>query len=782
MNSLFRWRVAVLTAAVLAAAGAARAQQKPHIGYVYPAGGRQGSVLEVTVGGQYLSGVADVYISGKGVRAKVIKHTRPLSRKQLNDLSKKLRELGKLRGRKAVGGKKGAKAGLQMIKAAEDFRVFASKLGLEDPSPMGVAKLRKKLVDPKRQPNPQIAEIVTLKITVAGHAEPGQRELRLKTSLGVTNPIFLNVGQCREYMEKEPNDRAPDGKVLEGEMTDVGITTLASLPVVINGQIMPGDVDRFRFPARKGMRLVAAVSARKLMPYLADAVPGWFQATLKLSDADGNEVAYTDDFRFHPDPVIYYEVPKSGDYILEIKDSIFRGREDFVYRITLGEVPFVTSVFPLGGRAGAKTTVQLKGWNLPTEALTLDTKGKGPGILPVSVSKDERVSNRVPFALDTLPECLETESNNAPSGAQLVKLPTIVNGRIDRPGDRDVFRFKGRAGDRIVAEIHARRLGSPLDSLLKLTDAKGKQLAVNDDYEDKGAGLTTHHADSRLIAKLPADGTYFLHLGDTQNKGGGAYGYRLRISPCRPDFALRVVPSSINARAGQTLPITVYALRKDGFSGQIELKLKDMRRGFILGGGWIPPGEDKVRLTLTVPRIPLEKPVNLFLEGIATVGAREIRHTAVPAEDMMQAFFYRHLVPTKDWMVSVGGRRRYAPPLKVLSKGPVMLPAGGTARVRLAAPKGPFMQQVQMELSDPPKGIAIKKISRSQEGVAILLSAEAGKVKPGLRGNLIVKAFTMRAPKSKDGKPRPKRRVSLGTLPAIPFEIAAVRPPKSPKP
>ena len=52
--------------------------------------------------------------------------------------------------------------------------------------------------------------------------------------------------------------------------------------------------------------------------------------------------------------------------MIEIKDSIYRGREDFVYRITVGELPFVTSVFPLGGPAGTPPKVELKGWNLPT--------------------------------------------------------------------------------------------------------------------------------------------------------------------------------------------------------------------------------------------------------------------------------------------------------------------------------------------------------------------------------------------------------------------------------
>ena len=69
-------------------------------------------------------------------------------------------------------------------------------------------------------------------------------------------------------------------------------------------QFTPGDADRSRFQARKGQQLVVMVRARELIPYLADAVPGWFQATLALRDGKGNEVAYVDDDRFHPDPVL----------------------------------------------------------------------------------------------------------------------------------------------------------------------------------------------------------------------------------------------------------------------------------------------------------------------------------------------------------------------------------------------------------------------------------------------------------------------------------------------
>src|SRR5208337_1134012 len=104
-----------------------------------------------------------------------------------------------------------------------------------------------------------------------------------------------------------------------------------------------------------------------------------FQPVMTLRNARGKEVAYNDDYRFQPDPVIFYEVPQDGEYLLDIYDAIYRGREDFVYRIRIGELPFLTGVFPLGGRAGEPIKVKLQGWNLDgAETLFLDNAGGTP--------------------------------------------------------------------------------------------------------------------------------------------------------------------------------------------------------------------------------------------------------------------------------------------------------------------------------------------------------------------------------------------------------------------
>ncbi len=61
----------------------------------------------------------------------------------------------------------------------------------------------------------------------------------------------------------------------------------------------------------------------------------------------------------------------------------------------------------------------------------------------------------------------------------------------------------------------------------------------------------------------------------------------------------------------------------------------------------MPADQDQVRLTLTAPPTPPRTPVELRLEGRAMIGGREVVRPAVPAEDMMQAFSYHHLVPGK---------------------------------------------------------------------------------------------------------------------------------------
>lgn len=618
--------------------GSALAQRAPHLAYVYPAGGRLGGSFVSVVGGQALGSSSNAFFTGDGIEATVLEINRPMNQKDFTDLRDRFRELQE----KFQANRRGdAATNTWSASDAAELDQLRFKL-LKNP--------------PNRAANPAMVDTVTLRICVATNAQPGEHELRLAGRNGLSNPLKFFIGTLPEVSKPVARATNPDLERflarIAGRPPALGTPkyeTRVSLPTVINGQIMPGAVDRYRFSARRGQQLVCSVAARQLIPYLADAVPGWFEAVLSLYDSQGKEILTEERYRFRPDPVVHFEVPHDGEYTLEIHYSIFRGREDFVYRLTAGEEPFVTAIFPLGAQAGQKTEVALSGWNLTGKTLSIDETQSEAGVTNLTGC----FLNCVPFAIDDLPPCPEQKPNNSPATAQLVELPVVVDGRISTPGQHALFKFEGHAGQVVVAEVQARRLDSPLDSFLRLTDASGRQLAFNDDFEDKGSGLNTHHADSYLMTSLPADATYLLHLSDARGQGGPEFGYRLRLSEPRPDFALRIVPSSLTVRPGRSVPLTVFALRRDGFTNAINLVLEGAPAGFTLGGARIAAGLDKAQLTLRAPSQPFDKPVSITIAGQASIGKKSVRHRAVPCEDMMQAFAYRHLVPAEQLAVLV---------------------------------------------------------------------------------------------------------------------------------
>ncbi len=726
-----------------------------HIGYLYPAGGQQGSTVQVMAGGQYLTGADRVCLSGEGVRASIVRYVKPLSREELRGLQLQFNEVQRRRQEAARRGEPPAEWTAEALNLPD--HPFLKNL-----EKMRLSELRTLAERYRRQQfSMQIAELALIEVTVDGDAAPGARELRLGTPLGLTNPLRFEVGTLPEVREEESNNPAVSG------------ASAADLPVLFNGQILPGDCDRFRFKAQKGQHLVIAAHARGLLPYLADAVPGWFQSVLTLYDARGREVAFADDYRVDPDPVLLHEIMEDGEYEVEIRDALYRGREDFVYRISVGEQPFITSLYPLGGRLSASVEAEVTGWNLaPLRRLRLDTSPGPNAIREAALERDGWRSNCLPYVVSELAESEEMEPNDTADEAQQVLLPLIINGRIANPGDVDTFQFEGDAGAEVAVEVQARRLHSPLDSLLRLTAASGRVIDWNDDHEDPASGLLTHHADSCLLARLPEDGVYAVYLSDAQHQGGEAYAYRLRMSAPRPDFTLRATPSSINVRAGFFAPLKVYALRRDGFDGEIEVVLRDAPPGFALSGGRIPKGRDCVRMTVAAPRKPLGEPVELRLEGRATIDGQVMSRPVVPAEDLMQAFIYRHLTPSQQLMAAVLESKRRVPSIKVECDGPAGIPLGGEIDVRVTTGRLPILEMVQMELSEPPKCVTLKKTTVLSDGAVLTLAAAEETAELGYADNLIVEVFTEVAGQQRPGNAaRQKRRISLGVLPAIPFEI-----------
>jgi len=788
---------ALLIALSTATVWAQSSLKTPHIGYLYPSGGQTGDRFQVLAGGQNLRGLSKVLVTGDGVKASVIRYMgRPirLNRAERRELIKRMRIVQERLMSVSTGDVDGPSSKITEIpgsnrrnktRKTEAAPVEEVKLPrhplLDDLDNLGMVELefiKNEFLtsNDKKQPNLQIAETALIEIAISSNAIPGDRELRIKTALGMTNPMCFQVGLLPEICEHAPYD--------EGAQ----VISPVSLPILLNGQIKPGDVDRFSFRAKGGQKLVIKTHARHLIPFLADAVPGWFQATLALYDNSGDELAFADDYRFSPDPVLFYVIPETGLYELEIRDSIYRGRDDFIYRLTIGEQPFITSMFPLGGREEDETVSMISGWNLEKDHLPLDTRPDGNCIRQTALHKGGGLSNQVTYAVDALPECNEDEPNDSLERAQRIRLPQIINGRINKAGDKDFYRFRGGAGNKVIAEVLGRRLSSPIDSLLRLIDDSGNVIAWNDDYEHKDGflhrdmDLITHHADSYLCTKLPHSGFYYIQLTDSQNHGGDAYGYRLRISPPQPDFTLRITPSTINMRPGITIPIHVHALRKDGFDGPIEVTLKGSHGGFILQGEGVPAGRDSVRMTLTSPYKSAKKLFTLEFECSTKINKRKVIRRAIPSEDVMQAFLYRHLVPSKEFLVALEGSKFSLPaPPQVVSDLPIKIRPGRKSKVRIELPKYSKADGINLELSEAPAGLSIKNIETRTNSVLFELYADK-KISPtGYSDNLIIMVFkegvtaskskTKSKRKKKSKKPLKTWRYSLGVLPAIPIKI-----------
>jgi hypothetical protein len=274
------------------------------------------------------------------------------------------------------------------------------------------------------------------------------------------------------------------------------------------------------------------------------------------------------------------------------------------------QAPKITSTSPQAVRPGQSVGVTIRGTNLAnatqlwtsftgkatlaltngrsntaTQAIFIVTvpAGTAPGIHGIRVATPKGISALKLFVVDDLPTVTQVKNNTTFSTAQEIKIPTAVDGTVAAL-QRNYYRFKAAAGQTLSFEVLARRIGSPLDPVirvLKLNDFGATELGYNDD----ALGLM---GDSQFSYRFQTAGEYLVEVRDIQYKGGGTHRYRLRIGdfPCvttaypmgaQPgsqttiSFAgsdiNNVVPVKFTApKSGQVSAVQVAAKRKGGKS------------------------------------------------------------------------------------------------------------------------------------------------------------------------------------------------------------------------
>ena len=471
---------------------------------------------------------------------------------------------------------------------------------------------------------------LTAHLTLSPDAPLGIQQVRLVTPYGVSNAQSFVVGELQEMIEEETAAASEASHWLE-------------LPITVNGDINSiDDEDTFTFNLREGARLICDVTAQRIGSLL--------DSYLVLKNADGTEVANSGMGRGF-DSLLDYTAMAAGKYTLHIRDIRYKGGEGYGYRVRIGELPYLETIFPLGGRRGSENTIAVSGANLETvTSIQLSIGAETPTdtqSLRVRTSAG-LATNAHPFAIGNLAEMAETEPNNMRGNANAVTVPITLNGKIGKAEDVDMFSFKVEAAQRLVFEIEALTLSSKLDALLTLYGAEDMADDVekmgNWDEEKETQVLMVNDdaigADARIEWLFEEAGTYAVSVRELNNRGGEAYPYRLSIRPLEPDCELNVIVLDNRNRVaafdnprvsrGSSITMQIDVTRLDGFDGPIRLTCPALPKTFDLSHTLIEPSQNRALLTVTAPwNAPLGlMPISIV--GVCAVGSQQIERTATP--------------------------------------------------------------------------------------------------------------------------------------------------------
>ena len=196
--------------------------------------------------------------------------------------------------------------------------------------------------------------------------------------------------------------------------------------------------------------------------------------------------------------------------------------------------PKVSGMEPSAFAPGKMTRVVLHGENVETNwslwtSFPAEVKGDQVTLAPntpVGIGAIRAVNGKGASAfhlvmIDDLPTVKESSSNQTVAAAQEIKPPVAIDGECNEVAF-DYFALEARKGQEFTLETVAQRLGSQADTVIRITDEKGREHAFNDDGPSVGR-------DSGLIFKAPAGGRFLLEVRDINYQGGPQYRYRLRV-------------------------------------------------------------------------------------------------------------------------------------------------------------------------------------------------------------------------------------------------------------
>ncbi|HSI61818.1 MAG TPA: hypothetical protein VLE43_01830, partial [Candidatus Saccharimonadia bacterium] len=278
-------------------------------------------------------------------------------------------------------------------------------------------------------------------------------------------------------------------------------TMLQQLPINVWGTLAEiGQVDSVRFAAKKGQTLVLDMAARRVDSKATSP-------RVEILSAEGRLLAANNGLDSGSDPFIAFTAPNDGEYTVHVRQVTLDGSGDHFYRLSIGELPYVTGWWPLSVPAGTKAKVHLVGHNLPADAtVEVDTAKAETDTITLPLDSDgyrSRVSMMV--AISKLPEQLEAEPNDTLEKAQALSGNVSVNGRLlssAGPDEADVdnYRIDAEKGQEFIIETRAGMLGSPADTKVEVLNAKGEPVPMMTLQATKDSWITLRSEDANDTA------------------------------------------------------------------------------------------------------------------------------------------------------------------------------------------------------------------------------------------------------------------------------------------
>jgi hypothetical protein len=403
---------------------------------------------------------------------------------------------------------------------------------------------------------------VKVTVEVAPDCRLGEHLVQLRTRSGISDYRSFFVGALPPVEEKEPNSSFEEPQPIEGDVSVAGV-------------LQNEDADYYRIKAAKGQRLSVEVEGIRLGQ-------AFYDPFLAILDKDRFELASVDDTVLaRQDCFLTVVVPEDGEYTILIRETSYRGADNCRYRLHVGNFPRPTVAYPAGGKRGEKLKVQFLGDAAGPIEREIEVPTDANALPQLDVQDEHGVTpSAVPFRLFSEGNVMEAEPNDAFESATAAELPLALNGRIEKPGDVDIFKFAAKQGQVWEIECHARRIGSPVDPVINIYNADKGHLAGNDDARGQ---------DAYFRWQSPADGDYYLRINDHLGQGGDTYVYRVELAPVTPSLKLGIPRVDRYSQTRQTIVVprgnrygTLILGTRADFGGPLELKPDGLPAGISM--------------------------------------------------------------------------------------------------------------------------------------------------------------------------------------------------------